>query len=54
MLRPWDAGELFVADERWDADLLLTQLCDRFPQGAAPEGMGATMARAGGQSLSVG
>ena len=53
-LRPWDAGELFVADERWDADLLLTQLCDRFPQGAAPEGMGATMARAGGQSLSVG
>ncbi len=54
VLRPWDAGELFVADERWNADVLLAQLRDRFPEGAAPAGMGAMMARAGGQSLRVG
>jgi NAD(P)-dependent dehydrogenase (short-subunit alcohol dehydrogenase family) len=51
VLRSWDAGELFASDERWDADELLSQLTERFPDGAAPEGMVAMMARAGGQSM---
>ena len=54
VLRPWDAGELFAADSRWDADELLSQLRERFPDGAAPAGMVAQMARAGGQSIRVG
>ena len=51
MLRPWDAGEVFVSDKRWEADALLAQLRDRFPHGAAPEGMAAGMEKAGGRSL---
>ncbi|MGZ8695689.1 MAG: SDR family oxidoreductase [Gaiellaceae bacterium] len=51
VLRPWDAGELFSADGRWDADELLSQLRDRFPDGAQPDGMVAGMQKAGGQSL---
>jgi NAD(P)-dependent dehydrogenase (short-subunit alcohol dehydrogenase family) len=54
VLRPWDAGELFDADGRWDADELLSQLRERFPAGAAPAGMVALMAKAGGQSMRVG
>jgi NAD(P)-dependent dehydrogenase (short-subunit alcohol dehydrogenase family) len=54
VLRPWDAGELFAADSRWDADELLSQLRERFPDGAAPAGMVTQMARAGGQSMRVG
>jgi NAD(P)-dependent dehydrogenase (short-subunit alcohol dehydrogenase family) len=54
VLRPWDAGELLAKEERWDADELLAQLRERFPDGAAPEGMVAMMAKAGGQSMRVG
>jgi NAD(P)-dependent dehydrogenase (short-subunit alcohol dehydrogenase family) len=54
VLRSWDAGELFAKDERWDADELLAQLRERFPEGAAPQGMVAMMAKAGGQSMRVG
>ena len=54
VLRPWDAGELFAHDGRWEAGELLAQLRSRFPDGVAPEGMIAGMAKAGGQSLSVG
>jgi len=54
VLRPWDAGELISADERWDAGDLLDQIRSRFPEGAAPGGMIAMMAKAGGQSLQVG
>jgi NAD(P)-dependent dehydrogenase (short-subunit alcohol dehydrogenase family) len=50
-LQGWTAGELFEAPERWDADALLTELLDRFPQGAAPAGMMAGMQAAGGRSL---
>jgi NAD(P)-dependent dehydrogenase (short-subunit alcohol dehydrogenase family) len=50
-LRPWDAGELFQRDEGWDADDLLAALRERFPDGAAPEGMLAGMQKAGGRSL---
>jgi NAD(P)-dependent dehydrogenase (short-subunit alcohol dehydrogenase family) len=53
-LRPWDAGELFTTDGRWNADDLLVQLRERFPDGVAPEGMVAMMAKAGGQSMRVG
>jgi NAD(P)-dependent dehydrogenase (short-subunit alcohol dehydrogenase family) len=51
VLRPWDAGELFEHDARWDADDFLAQLKERFPEGLAPEGMVAGMAKAGGRSL---
>ena len=54
VLRSWDAGELVASDERWDADDLLAQLRERFPDGLAPEGMVAGMQKAGGQSLQVG
>jgi NAD(P)-dependent dehydrogenase (short-subunit alcohol dehydrogenase family) len=54
VLRAWDAGELLASDERWDADELLAQLKERFPEGAAPAGMVAMMAKAGGQSMRVG
>jgi NAD(P)-dependent dehydrogenase (short-subunit alcohol dehydrogenase family) len=50
-LRGWSAGELFAADEKWDANALLGELLDRFPDGAAPAGMIAGMQAAGGQSL---
>jgi hypothetical protein len=51
VLRPWEAGEAFVAEERWDADELLSALRERFPEGAAPLGMLAAMEQAGGRSL---
>jgi NAD(P)-dependent dehydrogenase (short-subunit alcohol dehydrogenase family) len=51
VLVPWEAGELFPSEAKWDADELLAQLRERFPDGAAPEGMMAMMAKAGGQSL---
>jgi NAD(P)-dependent dehydrogenase (short-subunit alcohol dehydrogenase family) len=54
VLRPWDAGELVAVDDRWEAGDLLAQLRNRFPEGAAPPGMIAMMAKAGGQSLQVG
>ena len=51
VLVPWEAGELFSSDAKWDADELLAQLRERFPEGAAPAGMMAMMQKAGGQSL---
>jgi len=50
-LRGWSAGELFAADERWDADALLAELVERFPEGVAPAGVVAGMQAAGGRSL---
>jgi NAD(P)-dependent dehydrogenase (short-subunit alcohol dehydrogenase family) len=50
-LQGWTAGELFESPERWDADALLGELLDRFPDGAAPAGMMAGMQAAGGRSL---
>src|SRR5215211_120882 len=54
VLRPWDAGVLLARDERWDADEFLAELVERFPDGAAPDGMVAMMARAGGRSARLG
>jgi NAD(P)-dependent dehydrogenase (short-subunit alcohol dehydrogenase family) len=53
VLQPWQAGEGFVADERWDADELLGALRERFPKGAKPIGMLAAMEQAGGRSMRV-
>jgi NAD(P)-dependent dehydrogenase (short-subunit alcohol dehydrogenase family) len=53
LLRPWEAGEAFAADGRWDADDLLAALRERLPEGAAPAGMLAAMEQAGGRSLRV-
>jgi NAD(P)-dependent dehydrogenase (short-subunit alcohol dehydrogenase family) len=50
-LRGWSAGELFQTDGPWDADALLEQILDRFPEGASPPGMIAGMQSAGGRSL---
>jgi NAD(P)-dependent dehydrogenase (short-subunit alcohol dehydrogenase family) len=50
-LRPWDAGELFASEDGWEPDALLEELLARFPDGAAPAGMVASMQRAGGASL---
>jgi NAD(P)-dependent dehydrogenase (short-subunit alcohol dehydrogenase family) len=50
-LRGWTGGELFDSPERWDADKLLAELRDRFPDGVAPEGMASAMQKAGGRSL---
>ena len=50
-LQGWTAGELFQGEGRWDADALLEQLLDRFPDGVAPPGMIAGMQSAGGRSL---
>jgi NAD(P)-dependent dehydrogenase (short-subunit alcohol dehydrogenase family) len=54
VLRAWDAGEVFARDDIWDADELLEQLRERFPDGIGPEGMVAMMAKAGGHSLRAG
>jgi NAD(P)-dependent dehydrogenase (short-subunit alcohol dehydrogenase family) len=51
VLRPWDAGELIATDGTWKLAAFLEQLRERFPAGAAPSGMVAMMAKAGGQSL---
>ncbi|MFN2469776.1 MAG: SDR family oxidoreductase [Gaiellaceae bacterium] len=51
VLQPWEAGEIFAADGRWDADELLAELRERFPDGAAPTGMVPMMQQAGGQSM---
>jgi NAD(P)-dependent dehydrogenase (short-subunit alcohol dehydrogenase family) len=50
-LRGWEAGELFLSEGRWDPDELLGALRERFPGGASPTGMLASMQEAGGQSL---
>ena len=54
VLRPWDAGELVTRDGAWEPLELLAQLKDRLPDGAAPPGMIAMMAKSGSQSLRVG
>ena len=52
MLRGWEAGELFSAgDARWDPDVLLEELRERLPEGAAPAGMLDSMHAAGGRSM---
>ena len=53
VLRAWEAGELFARDGRWDAEELLAELVERFPEGVRPAGMVEMMGRAGGQSLRV-
>jgi NAD(P)-dependent dehydrogenase (short-subunit alcohol dehydrogenase family) len=54
MLSGWEAGELFASDARWDPDVLLQELRDRLPDGAAPPGMLTSMHQAGGQSMREG
>jgi NAD(P)-dependent dehydrogenase (short-subunit alcohol dehydrogenase family) len=51
MLSGWQAGEVFTSGERWDPDVLLQELRERLPDGAAPPGMLASMHQAGGQSM---
>jgi NAD(P)-dependent dehydrogenase (short-subunit alcohol dehydrogenase family) len=51
VLEGWSAGELFASDEKWNADALLAELTERFPDGVSPAGMLAGMQAAGGRSL---
>jgi NAD(P)-dependent dehydrogenase (short-subunit alcohol dehydrogenase family) len=53
VLQGWSPGELVSRDARWDADELLAELHERFPNGAQPPGMIEAMASAGGQSQSA-
>jgi NAD(P)-dependent dehydrogenase (short-subunit alcohol dehydrogenase family) len=53
VLQGWSSGELVSRDDRWDADELLAELRERFPNGAQPTGMIEAMANAGGQSQSA-
>jgi NAD(P)-dependent dehydrogenase (short-subunit alcohol dehydrogenase family) len=50
-LRGWEAGELFDSDHGWQPEALLAELLERFPDGAAPAGMVASMQKAGAQSM---
>ncbi|HVM57947.1 MAG TPA: SDR family oxidoreductase [Gaiellaceae bacterium] len=52
-LRGWSSGELFESEEPWQADALLTQLRERWPEGVAPRGMVESMQAVGGRSLST-
>lgn len=54
VLHSWSPGELLAREGRWDADELLAELRERFPDGLRPAGMIAMMATAGGRSLRVG
>jgi NAD(P)-dependent dehydrogenase (short-subunit alcohol dehydrogenase family) len=51
VLRGWAAGELLLAEAGWEPDSLLAGLLERFPDGAAPAGMLASMEAAGGRSM---
>ena len=53
VLQGWSSGELVSRDDKWDADDLLAELRERFPNGAQPPGMIEAMASAGGQSQSA-
>lgn len=54
VLRPWDSGTVLSSPEGWSADALLAALTERFPQGAAPEGMLPMMMKAAGGEVSLG
>ena len=43
VLRQWGSGELLVRSERWEAEALLAELVERFPQGVEPAGFFAMM-----------
>ncbi len=51
VLRGWEAGELLSSESGWQPDALLEELLQRFPDGAAPAGMLASMQQAGGHSM---
>jgi NAD(P)-dependent dehydrogenase (short-subunit alcohol dehydrogenase family) len=51
VLRSWDVSEPLVAEGRWDADDLVAQLIERYPDGIGPPGMVEMMGRAGGRSM---
>ena len=53
VLQPWDAGELFPAEGRWEPSELLAQLRQRFADGVAPAGMIPMSAKAGGRGRSL-
>jgi NAD(P)-dependent dehydrogenase (short-subunit alcohol dehydrogenase family) len=55
ILKPWDVGTVLQKDSKWDPDELVAKLKEAFPNGAAPEGMMAMMAKAaGGEGVNLG
>jgi NAD(P)-dependent dehydrogenase (short-subunit alcohol dehydrogenase family) len=53
VLRGWTPGELLERDGGWTPESFLDELRERFPNGAAPEGMTAGMEAAGGRGLGL-
>jgi NAD(P)-dependent dehydrogenase (short-subunit alcohol dehydrogenase family) len=55
VLKPWDTDVLISSDNKWDPDELVSQLKEKFPSGAAPEGMMPMMIKAtGGEGIQLG
>jgi NAD(P)-dependent dehydrogenase (short-subunit alcohol dehydrogenase family) len=55
VLKPWDTSVLIQTDEKWDAEELVAQLKEKFPNGIAPEGMMPMMIKAtGGEGVQLG
>jgi NAD(P)-dependent dehydrogenase (short-subunit alcohol dehydrogenase family) len=55
VLKPWDADVLLQSDDKWDPDALVKELNEKFPNGAAPEGMMPMMIKAtGGEGVQLG
>jgi NAD(P)-dependent dehydrogenase (short-subunit alcohol dehydrogenase family) len=52
VLRGWEAGELLSNESGWKPDALLDELRERFPAGAAPAGLVASMRKALGGNAS--
>ncbi|MDQ3987467.1 MAG: SDR family oxidoreductase [Actinomycetota bacterium] len=55
VLKPWDVGVSLSKEGKWDPDDFITQLNEKLPQGAAPEGMMPMMIKATeGQGVQLG
>jgi NAD(P)-dependent dehydrogenase (short-subunit alcohol dehydrogenase family) len=55
VLKAWDSGVVISGDSRWDADDLLKELLEAFPNGVVPEGMMPMMVKAtGGEGVQLG
>jgi NAD(P)-dependent dehydrogenase (short-subunit alcohol dehydrogenase family) len=48
MLTPWSPGELFERGDGWEPGVLLEELLERLPDGAAPAGLVEQLERVGG------
>ena len=55
VLKPWDVGVTLSKEGKWDPDEFVSQLNEKLPEGASPEGMMPMMIKAtGGQGVQLG